>query len=110
MIASVAGLQRYLELVGIELDQFDSEISYLPLAHIFDRQVTCTCSCPNLIQTALCTELPQVACRGAEVELVVLTLSLKVLQVTFGPLHVCQCLLNPASAMLPSFPVVFLLT
>ena len=37
-IASVAGLQRYLELVGIVLNEFDSEISYLPLAHIFDRQ------------------------------------------------------------------------
>lgn len=36
-IASVAGLQRYLQLVGIELNEFDSEISYLPLAHIFDR-------------------------------------------------------------------------
>lgn len=39
-IASVAGLQRYLQLVGIELNEFDSEISYLPLAHIFDRQVS----------------------------------------------------------------------
>lgn len=36
-IATVAGTQRFLELVGYELNHQDSEISYLPLAHIFDR-------------------------------------------------------------------------
>jgi len=36
-VATVAGTQRFLELVGYQLDCNDSEISYLPLAHIFDR-------------------------------------------------------------------------
>lgn len=34
---TVAGLHKYLQLVGCEMDCTDSEISYLPLAHIFDR-------------------------------------------------------------------------
>jgi len=35
--ATVAGLQTFLQNVGYELHCNDSEISYLPLAHIFDR-------------------------------------------------------------------------
>ncbi len=35
--ATVAGLQTFLQNVGYELNYNDSEISYLPLAHIFDR-------------------------------------------------------------------------
>lgn len=36
-VATVAGVQTFLQNVGYELDYNDSEISYLPLAHIFDR-------------------------------------------------------------------------
>ncbi len=36
-IATVAGVQTFLENSGYELNYNDSEISYLPLAHIFDR-------------------------------------------------------------------------
>ncbi len=36
-VATVAGVQTFLENVGYELNYNDSEISYLPLAHIFDR-------------------------------------------------------------------------
>ena len=36
-VATVAGVQTFLQNVGYELDCNDSEISYLPLAHIFDR-------------------------------------------------------------------------
>lgn len=35
--ATVAGVQQFLVNVGYQLDCHDSEISYLPLAHIFDR-------------------------------------------------------------------------
>ena len=33
-------MQRFLELANVTLNEFDSEISYLPLAHIFDRSDT----------------------------------------------------------------------
>ncbi len=36
-VATVAGVQTFLENVGYELNYNDSEISYLPLAHILDR-------------------------------------------------------------------------
>ena len=36
-VATVAGVQTFLENSGYELNYSDSEISYLPLAHIFDR-------------------------------------------------------------------------
>ena len=35
--ATVAGVYYFLEITGYQLDCHDSEISYLPLAHIFDR-------------------------------------------------------------------------
>ena len=37
VIAEVAGFLCFLELVDFELNCKDSQISYLPLAHIFDR-------------------------------------------------------------------------
>lgn len=35
--ATVAGVYSFLEITGYQLNCNDSEISYLPLAHIFDR-------------------------------------------------------------------------
>ncbi|KAL3163225.1 hypothetical protein ABBQ32_009626 [Trebouxia sp. C0010 RCD-2024] len=37
VVRTVAGVHKYLQLVGYEMDCNDSQISYLPLAHIFDR-------------------------------------------------------------------------
>jgi long-chain acyl-CoA synthetase len=40
VIAEVAGLQAFLKQIpaGITIDEHDAMLSYLPLAHIFDRR------------------------------------------------------------------------
>ena len=45
VVWTVAGVRKYLQLVGYDMNCNDSQISYLPLAHIFDRSAM---SCDNL--------------------------------------------------------------
>lgn len=39
MVSGIAGLFQYTERIGIEVTPDDCTLSYLPLAHIFDRIV-----------------------------------------------------------------------
>lgn len=39
IVAGIAALVQYTEHIGIEVTPDDSTLSYLPLAHIFDRIV-----------------------------------------------------------------------
>ena len=52
VIWTVAGVRKYLQLVGYEMNCNDSQISYLPLAHIFDRSITQNAALLNLFGTA----------------------------------------------------------
>jgi long-subunit acyl-CoA synthetase (AMP-forming) len=54
LVATIAGCNQYLTSFNETLGPEDSYLSFLPLAHVFDRCVICCCSQRACIFLELC--------------------------------------------------------